>query len=131
MAAGPSTLGAPCRQNSKAKLIAPDDLLLPGDGGATLRRDLINVAGRAARRGRGHLTVHLPEGWHRQQEWASLFRAAAGPPAAVACLAPVWSLRLSGLRPRQSASPIPAITRDKPHKPGRPGKPSGRGGPVA
>jgi Transposase DDE domain group 1 len=52
--------------------------------GATLRRDLINVAGRTARHGRGHLTVHLPEGWHRQQEWASLFHAATGPPAAVA-----------------------------------------------
>ncbi len=30
--------------------------------GATLRRDLINVAARTARHGRGNLTVHLPEG---------------------------------------------------------------------
>jgi len=52
--------------------------------GATLRRDLINLAGRTARHGRGHLTVHLPEGWHREQEWASLFHAATGPPAAAA-----------------------------------------------
>jgi hypothetical protein len=52
--------------------------------GATLRRDLIGVAGRAARHGRGHLTVHLPERWHREQEWASLFHAATGPPAAAA-----------------------------------------------
>ena len=37
--------------------------------GATLRRDLINVAARTARHGRGHLTVHLPEGWHREHEW--------------------------------------------------------------
>ena len=33
---------------------------------------------------RGHLTIHLPEGWHREQEWASLFQAATGPPAAAA-----------------------------------------------
>lgn len=52
--------------------------------GATVRRDLIAVAGRTARHGRGHLTVHLPEGWHREQEWASLFHAATGPPAAAA-----------------------------------------------
>ena len=52
--------------------------------GATLRRDLISVAGRTARHGRGHLTVHLPEGWHREQEWTSLFHAATGPPAPAA-----------------------------------------------
>jgi hypothetical protein len=52
--------------------------------GATLRRDLINVAARAARHGRGHITLHLPECWHREQEWASLFHAATGPPAAAA-----------------------------------------------
>ena len=52
--------------------------------GATVRRDLINVASRTARHGRGHLTVHLPEGWHREQEWASLFHAATGPPTAAA-----------------------------------------------
>jgi hypothetical protein len=52
--------------------------------GATLRRDLIDVAARTARHGRGHLTLHLPEGWHRQQEWMNLFEAARGPPAAAA-----------------------------------------------
>jgi hypothetical protein len=52
--------------------------------GTTLRRDLIDVAARTARHGRGHLTLHLPEGWHREQEWASLFHAATGPPAAAA-----------------------------------------------
>jgi Transposase DDE domain group 1 len=52
--------------------------------GATVRRDLINVAGRTARHGRGHLTMHLPQGWHREHEWASLFHAATGPPAAAA-----------------------------------------------
>jgi hypothetical protein len=52
--------------------------------GATLRRDLINVAARTARHGRGHLTLHLPGGWHREQEWTSLFHAATGPPAAAA-----------------------------------------------
>src|SRR5215469_3191972 len=48
--------------------------------GATLRRDLIDVAARTARHGRGHLTLHLPEGWHREQEWKNLFEAACGPP---------------------------------------------------
>jgi hypothetical protein len=51
---------------------------------ATLRRDLIGVAARIARHGRGHITLHLPEGWHRQAEWMNLFEAACGPPAAPA-----------------------------------------------
>jgi Transposase DDE domain group 1 len=49
--------------------------------GATLRRDLIHVAARTARHGRGHITVHLPDGWHRDAEWMNLFEAATGPPA--------------------------------------------------
>ena len=49
--------------------------------GATLRRDLIDVAARTARHGRGEITLHLPEGWHREQDWMSLFEAACGPPA--------------------------------------------------
>jgi Transposase DDE domain group 1 len=52
--------------------------------GATLRRDLIDVAARTARHGRGHITLHLPEGWHREQQWMTLFEAACGPPAAAA-----------------------------------------------
>jgi hypothetical protein len=52
--------------------------------GATLRRDLIDVAARTARHGRGHLTLHLPDGWHREQEWKNLFEAACGPPPAQA-----------------------------------------------
>ena len=51
--------------------------------GATLRRDLINIAARTARSGRGHITLHLPEGWHREHQWLTLF-AACGPPAAAA-----------------------------------------------
>ena len=51
--------------------------------GATLRCDLINVAARIARSGRGHITLHLPEGWHREHAWMTLF-AACGPPAAAA-----------------------------------------------
>jgi hypothetical protein len=50
--------------------------------GATIRRDLIDVAARTARRGRGYLTLHLPETWHREAEWLSLFEAACGPPQA-------------------------------------------------
>jgi hypothetical protein len=52
--------------------------------GATIRRDLIDVAARTARHGRGHLTLHLPDGWHREHEWRTLFAAACGPPAATA-----------------------------------------------
>jgi hypothetical protein len=52
--------------------------------GATIRRDLIDVAARAARRGRGHLVLHLPEYWHREAEWLSLFETACGPPQAQA-----------------------------------------------
>ena len=48
---------------------------------ATLRRDLIAVAARTARHGRGHITLHLPGSWHRDQEWMNLFEAACGPPA--------------------------------------------------
>ena len=48
--------------------------------GATLRRDLIDVAARTARHGRGEITLHLPDGWHREQEWMNLFEAACGPP---------------------------------------------------
>jgi hypothetical protein len=52
--------------------------------GATLRRDLIDIAARVARHGRGHLTTHLPEGRHREHEWMNLFHAATGPPAIAA-----------------------------------------------
>ena len=51
---------------------------------ATIRRDLIAVAARIARHGRGHLTLHLPEGWHREHEWLNLLATANGPPAAAA-----------------------------------------------
>jgi len=48
--------------------------------GATIRRDLIDVAARTARHGRGHLTLHLPASWHHQAGWMNLFHAAAGLP---------------------------------------------------
>jgi Transposase DDE domain group 1 len=51
---------------------------------ATVRRDLVTVAGRAARHGRDRLTLHLPQGWHREREWLNLWEAACGPPAAAA-----------------------------------------------
>jgi len=51
---------------------------------ATIRRDLIAVAGRTARHPRGRLTIHLPEGWHRAHEWLNLWEAACGPPTAAA-----------------------------------------------
>jgi hypothetical protein len=51
---------------------------------ATVRRDLVAVAARTARCGRDRITLHLPEGWHREREWRNLFEAACGPPAAAA-----------------------------------------------
>jgi Transposase DDE domain group 1 len=50
--------------------------------GATIRADLINVAARLARHGRGHLVLHLPLDWHREPQWLSLFQAGCGPPRA-------------------------------------------------
>jgi DNA-binding CsgD family transcriptional regulator len=52
--------------------------------GATLRRDLIDVAARTARHGRGHITLHLPQDWHRQTQWMNLFEATCRPPPAPA-----------------------------------------------
>jgi DDE family transposase len=52
--------------------------------GATIRADLIDVAARIARHGRGHITVHLPQDWHHEHEWMNLFEAACGPPAQAA-----------------------------------------------
>jgi Transposase DDE domain group 1 len=51
---------------------------------ATIRRDLIATADRTARHGRGHLALHLPDSWHREQEWRNLWDAACGPPATAA-----------------------------------------------
>jgi hypothetical protein len=51
---------------------------------ATIRRDLIAVAARTARHGRGCLTLHLPQGWHREREWLNLWETACGPPAPAA-----------------------------------------------
>jgi hypothetical protein len=50
--------------------------------GATIRASLITVAARIARHGRGHITLHLPEGWHHQAGWLNLFEAACRPPPA-------------------------------------------------
>jgi hypothetical protein len=51
---------------------------------ATVRRDLIAVAARTARHGRDRLTLHLPDGWHREHQWLNLWETACGPPAAAA-----------------------------------------------
>jgi Transposase DDE domain group 1 len=47
---------------------------------ATIRRHLINVAGRIARHARG-ITIHLPQHWPWQHPWAQLFAATHPPPA--------------------------------------------------
>jgi hypothetical protein len=43
--------------------------------GATIRAELIAVAGRPARRGRGQITWHLPESWPWQDAWLGAFDA--------------------------------------------------------
>lgn len=47
---------------------------------ATIRRHLINVAGRVTRHART-VTIHLPRHWPWQQPWLQLFAAAHAPPA--------------------------------------------------
>jgi hypothetical protein len=49
--------------------------------GATIRRHLINIAGRVARHGHGHITIHLAQDWHAQHPWTGLFQATHDPPA--------------------------------------------------
>jgi hypothetical protein len=82
--------------------------------GATLRRDLIDVAARTAGHGRGHITMRLPEGSHREHEWMNLFTAACGPPPATA-----WPARTRSPHPHRLTAPRPSRQRqntDKPHE---------------
>jgi hypothetical protein len=51
---------------------------------ATIRRDLVTLAARTARHGRGNLVLHLPAGHHREQAWLNLWTQACGPPARTA-----------------------------------------------
>ena len=67
---------------------------------ATLRRDLIDVAARIARHGRGEITLHLPEGWHRETEWMNLFES-----------------RLRPARPGGLTSPDPVTALPRPNGP--------------
>jgi hypothetical protein len=53
--------------------------------GSTIRAELIAVAARPARQGRGHITWHLPQHWPWEHEWNNAFHAThRGPPAAAA-----------------------------------------------
>jgi hypothetical protein len=53
--------------------------------GATIRAQLINVAARPARTGRGHITWHLPRDWPWETAWHNVFHAThRGPPTLVA-----------------------------------------------
>jgi hypothetical protein len=45
---------------------------------------LAAVHARTARHRRGHRTLHLPQGRHRQGEWLTLWHSACGPPATTA-----------------------------------------------
>jgi hypothetical protein len=51
--------------------------------GATIRNQLIGVAARAARSGRGTITWHLPQHWPWERHWLNVFHAThRGPPVA-------------------------------------------------
>ena len=53
--------------------------------GSTIRAELIAVAARPARAGRGSITWHLPQHWPWDHEWRNAFHAThRGPPAAAA-----------------------------------------------
>jgi hypothetical protein len=62
---------------------------------------LIIVAARISRHGRGHITLHPPERWHREQERLNLFETAWG--------LPYWGPDQSGTGHR--ARTAPAATR--------------------
>ena len=66
--------------------------------GPTIRRDLIAVAVCTARHGRGYITLHLPEGWHREQAWLNLWDATCGPPAGRRLISPNRVSTLDGPR---------------------------------
>jgi hypothetical protein len=51
---------------------------------ATIRRDLVTVAARTARRGRGTSPSTCPKPGNREHQWLNLWTAACGPPAAAA-----------------------------------------------
>jgi Transposase DDE domain group 1 len=52
--------------------------------GATIRAELIQVAGRPARSGRDHITWHLPKHWPWQHAWYGAFEATNRAPPALA-----------------------------------------------
>ena len=52
--------------------------------GASIRTELIHLAGRPARTGRDQITWHLPEGWPWRDAWLGAFTATHRPPPALA-----------------------------------------------
>jgi hypothetical protein len=85
---------------------------------ATIGRDLIAVPPAPPRHGRSHITLHLPDGWHRAPEWMNLFAAACGPSS-------------SGLTAQTGSAPATPATASRNPVPARePGQASGtvRGG---
>ncbi|WP_236591492.1 transposase [Mycobacterium heckeshornense] len=51
---------------------------------ATIRTQLINVAARSARAGRGNITWHLPRHWPWEHAWLNAFHATHRAPPALA-----------------------------------------------
>ena len=90
--------------------------------GATIRRDLIAVAARIARHGRGHLTLHLPEGWHRETRMDEPVRSRLRPARRRGLTSP--DPVTAPARPPTAASPGPQTEYpDKPQNRPAAGKP--------
>ena len=84
--------------------------------GMTIRNDFIAVAARTARHGRGHLTMHLPEGWHREHEWMNLLRSRLRPASSSGLTSPdpVTALRRPQRPPANRQPAAPGRIPDKP-----------------
>jgi len=83
---------------------------------ATTRADMIDVP--PARRCRGHLILHLPQCWHREAEWLSLFETVCRPLGWTTSDQPEPSHTRNGTRHPAQRPADPLIKQpDKPREP--------------
>ena len=61
-----------------------EELAVSTPTGPTVLRRTVGPLQSATATGHGHITLHLPEGWHREHQWMILFQAACGPPVPAA-----------------------------------------------
>jgi hypothetical protein len=84
----------------------------PSESPRSLRRDLIHVAARTARHGRGHITLHLPGAWHRLARVDEPVRGCLRPASSCGLTSPdpVIAFQQPRRLPRRTASPYPRKT---------------------